>query len=1090
MKNFFILAGLFLITCYTNAQNSNIDSIVNHSFSSKSELYFSFQKQSDDIMFYLTRIISIDNVKNNEVIAVANKKGFSLFLEHGIPYTLLPSPYETVPPEAFLPGNMIESIHDKTTYSWDSYPTYQAYLDMMAQFQNDFPAICRIDTIGYSVQGRLLLAAVISNNVNVDEYEPEFFYTSTMHGDEITGFVLMLRLIDYLLNNYGANTDVTNLVNNVKIFINPNANPDGTYYAGNNSNVITGSRRFNFNGIDLNRNYPVPNGLPYGEGPRQIETQYFIDYATKQNFIIAANFHGGAELMNYPWDYTTTNHPDKLWWSFICTEYAQSAQNNSPSNYFVDYYPGFDSPGVTEGAEWYVAIGTRQDYMQYFANCREVTAEISAVKNPPASTLPNYWNYNHQALILYMKQALYGFKGIVTDACTNLPLKAKIELTGHDAQNSHVYSSTTVGNFHRPVKAGTYTVKASATGYADQQYANVAITDYNSVIRDFQLAPLSPTAQFTASDRFTCNGEIQFTNSSIAPQDVVYTWHFGDGTTSTDINPVHFYQFNGTYDVKLIASSCAGIDSLIRYAYIEVNMPALPVASDQSRCGPGTLTLQASSQGSIYWWDATGSTQLETGNLFTTPYLTQTTQYLVSSFEDVAPCEGGKPDTSGNGNFIYPTNEMGLILNAHKPFIINSAVVYAQNAGNRTFKLNNASDNTLAAVTINVPAGQSVIQLGFEVPVGTGYKLLGPVNSGLFVNQSTSNIGYPFDICNLATIVSSSEQLNPLLTYPYFYNIEIEEQTHFFGALINKTTNGQYFTSSVPHGLYFDCNAESTLKSVKVYSNLSGNRTISLRDASDHLIADTTINIPSGEHRIELNFPIPAQNGLKLIGPVTPNLWRDGGTTTPVLPYPFTVGDVINITGNSANNLRYYYYFYDWEVEKQTGCESPKISVSAHIFDTPSSDFTYNINLFDVAFNNLSTGGGTYHWDFGDGSFSQDENPVHTYATSGNYTVNLTLTNDCGTDVSTQQLLITFVTVLSSGQNIEVFPNPFDDVLQIRSEHEIQSFKIFNLQGIMLLYGTPFLNEIRIQMAGFPKGVYFLQVTNEHTTIPILIVKQ
>jgi carboxypeptidase D len=38
---------------------------------------------------------------------------------------------------------------------------------------------------------------------NTDEYEPEFMYTSTMHGDETVGYVLMLRLIDYLLTNYG-----------------------------------------------------------------------------------------------------------------------------------------------------------------------------------------------------------------------------------------------------------------------------------------------------------------------------------------------------------------------------------------------------------------------------------------------------------------------------------------------------------------------------------------------------------------------------------------------------------------------------------------------------------------------------------------------------------------------------------------------------------------------------------------------------------------------------------------------------------------------------------------------------------------------
>jgi len=49
-------------------------------------------------------------------------------------------------------------------------------------------------------------------------------YTSSMHGDELTGYVLMLRLIDSLLSTYGTNPRVTNLVNNFEIWINPLAN--------------------------------------------------------------------------------------------------------------------------------------------------------------------------------------------------------------------------------------------------------------------------------------------------------------------------------------------------------------------------------------------------------------------------------------------------------------------------------------------------------------------------------------------------------------------------------------------------------------------------------------------------------------------------------------------------------------------------------------------------------------------------------------------------------------------------------------------------------------------------------------------------
>ncbi len=1080
-KIFVVLIAVLSVIQTLRAQNINQDSIVSISFGQKPELYFSFPLQHHDMMQQLTRIVSIDNVSGSDVIAVANKKEFALFLEYDIPFQVLLSPNEMLPAEAWT---MRDEFADKSTNNWDYYPTYQAYLDMMAQFVIDYPALCRIDTIGYSVQGRLLLSAVISDNVNVDEDEPEFLYTSTMHGDEVTGYVLMLRLIDYLLSNYGTNTDVTNLVNNVEIYINPNANPDGTYYGGNST--VANARRNNYNNYDLNRNYPDPTGDMYPDGPRQIETQYFMDWAQERDFVMSANFHGGAELLNYPWDYTTTNYPDKQWWIDVCIEYAQSAQSNSPSGYFDDNNPGSDYPGVIEGATWYTVNGSRQDYMQFYANCREVTNEISSTKMPAASSLPNFWTYNSEALFLYIKQVLFGFRGVVTDDCTGLPLKAKIELIGHDAMNSHVFSSLPLGNYHRPVEAGTYSIKASAPGYADQQYTNVSISDYNTAIRNFTLTPNIPVVQFEADKTYTCDGTIVFQNNSIASQDVVYAWDFGDGTTSGDIHPVHTYTTEGMYNVKLVATSCAGTDSLIRSSYIHVELIQPPLTADQSNCGPAVFTLNATATGSIYWWDAAGTTILDTGSTFVTPLLTQTTFYNVSTLEQNPSCTGGKVDNTGNGTYFNSPGESGLVFTAHKPLVINTADVYADSPGMKTFRVTDSGNNTVSSVTVNVPSGQNTVQLGLEVPAGSGMKLLAQAYPNLFRNESTTNIGYPFQICDLMTITTSTEGTE---NYNFFYNIEAEAQTTLFGGMTSNTTNGGYFTSAVVHGLYFDCAEEVVLKSVKVYSGQAGNRTISLRDASDNLITSAVVNIPSGESRIVLNMTIPSGNGLKLLRPATPNLWRDGATSSPVLPYPFNIGDVITITGNSASNPRYYYYFYDWEVEKSIVCESPKVPVAAYIHDTPVPSFTWNEVGHTVTFTNTSTGGGSFQWNFGDGSTSSDQNPVYTYTTSGNYTVTLTQNNDCGSDVYTDQLLVTSIDYSSVNHGIKVFPNPVGNHFFLRSDKTMNDVEIYNLFGQKLMHVEIRNTDAMIQVDDLPAGTYVIRVMTDDALIPLRIFK-
>ena len=112
---------------------------------------------------------------------------------------------------------------------WDTYPTYSQYDSIMQSFRTLYPDLCHLDTIGTSINGKLVLALKISDNAANDEDEPEVFYSSTIHGDETGGFVLMLRLADYLLKNYNLNTRVKNLVDNLEIWINPLANPDGTY---------------------------------------------------------------------------------------------------------------------------------------------------------------------------------------------------------------------------------------------------------------------------------------------------------------------------------------------------------------------------------------------------------------------------------------------------------------------------------------------------------------------------------------------------------------------------------------------------------------------------------------------------------------------------------------------------------------------------------------------------------------------------------------------------------------------------------------------------------------------------------------------
>ncbi|MFK7808644.1 MAG: PKD domain-containing protein [Saprospiraceae bacterium] len=63
----------------------------------------------------------------------------------------------------------------------------------------------------------------------------------------------------------------------------------------------------------------------------------------------------------------------------------------------------------------------------------------------------------------------------------------------------------------------------------------------------------------------------------------------------------------------------------------------------------------------------------------------------------------------------------------------------------------------------------------------------------------------------------------------------------------------------------------------------------------------------------------------------------------------------------------------------------------------PQANFDFTANDFEVNFNNLSTGQGTYTWTFGTGDSSMEINPSYEYPGEGGYIVSLLLENDCGT---------------------------------------------------------------------------------------------
>ncbi len=451
---------------------------------SRGEVYFSFQLSDLSQLSALSPKISISKLQGNTIYAFANQKEFSNFLTYKIDYKVL-----TAPSELF---SVKMTANSKQVLTWDYYPTYTAYETLMHQFAIDHPDICKLITITTLASGRKILALRISDNVNTEENEPEFLLTSSIHGNETTGYILMLHLADYLLTKYGFDERITHMVNNFDIVICPLANPDGTYKGGNAT--VTGATRYNANNIDLNRNYPDPENGQHPDGNAwQPETVAFMDFATQNTFTMGVNFHGGTEVINYPWDTWPRLSADDAWWQYVSHEYADTVHLNAP----LDYMNQFTN-GVTNGFAWYEIDGGRQDYMNYYQHCRESTIEISNDYILPESELISYWNYNYRSFLNYIEEAGYGLHGLVTDSVSGDPLFAKIYISGFDKDSSQVYTDPQVGDYHRLLKGGSYNVTYSSSGYLPKTFP-VQVSDKKTSIINVQLSKGSLGTNFDAS---------------------------------------------------------------------------------------------------------------------------------------------------------------------------------------------------------------------------------------------------------------------------------------------------------------------------------------------------------------------------------------------------------------------------------------------------------------------------------------------------------------------------------------------------------------------------------------------------------------
>ena len=272
----------------------------------------------------------------------------------------------------------------------------------------------------------------------------------------------------------------------------------------------------------------------------------------------------------------------------------------------------------------------------------------------------------------------------------------------------------------------------------------------------------------------------------------------------------------------------------------------------------------------------------------------------------------------------------------------------------------------------------------------------------------------------------------------------------------------------------FTAEDEVTIVSAYVVSGATGTRTISLWDnlsAGGNIIQQVTVDVDfTGPGTIDLGFEIPGP-GSYSIGLNQANLYRnDSGAD-----YPYEVDDLITIVGSSAG-ADFYYYFYNLQVDKPS-CESEPTEVQADVLG--SAQFESEVNDLTADFTDVSGSSGPWSWDFGDGNTSTLQNPTHTYAAQGIYTVSFTTESGC---VSSEDINVGSLGVEDlENTEILILPNPADNILRIIDNdpaYNLGGIQIYDLSGRLVKSEIIQNVETTLDVSQLSSGTYLVTLSN------------
>jgi PKD repeat protein len=475
--------------------------------------------------------------------------------------------------------------------------------------------------------------------------------------------------------------------------------------------------------------------------------------------------------------------------------------------------------------------------------------------------------------------------------------------------------------------------------------------------------PEPPAADFTADNTTIMATEsVQFTDQS-TNNPTSWDWTFAGGTpgTSTQKNPLVTYNTPGVYDVTLTVTNAAGTDTVTKVDYITVTALQPPIAdfsaSSTSIAAGDSVTFTDQSLNNPTSWDWTFNGGTPSVSTDENPVITYNTPgtYTVT----LVAANAAGTDTETKTDYINVSE---------KPYCPSQGNTFSMEwiAGVEVGTMNNASGaagyTDFTSITCDLTGGSTVnvtLTPGFSGSVYTEYwKIWIDYNGDNDFEDAGEEVFSGFGstpVTGSFTVASGIDIVTRMRVSMKYAGYPTPCETFTYGEVEDYTAN---------------IVSDGNLPPIADFTYIIDGMTVTFTDTStdpDGIIVGLLWDFGDGTTSTEQN-------------PV--HTYAAAGTYTVTL----TVTDDDGATGSISKDVTV------------TGPNLP-----------PIADFTYTIDGMTVTFtdNSYDPDGVivSWLWDFGDGTTSTEQNPIHTYAVPGTYTVTLTVTDDDGASSSVSKII-------------------------------------------------------------------------------------